>query len=335
MPATLHRPMPAPCATADQLERDTHCLRTVSKDVRGELRLLDRERRRCPDSDCRTLVTDHVLRAEVATHDPCDEVPELDGRLFVRRLVTTFREVDGTSRGVHAGDFAWNTGDIVVRGDLRGMTNVGTHREPAFEGCQECHMPGDMEGMLCGRVIKATDDSLVGTQVTGAYRLRFDASEGAQDTDLRGTFEGVTLRACRDDTTGERTCVELGTLPVASHPNPWTVQDVGFEVRTWTDALAGSADVVNWGSHTGLNANYHTVVTLPEPASQVDITLVHFVTQATVEAVNAAGVVVATATMTVGQDTPETLSLSGPGITQLHVRPPQDETLITRLCWVA
>lgn len=330
----LTRKRPRPCATPEQLDRGTHCLHPVSKDVRGELRLLDRERRRCPEDGCETLVTDHVLRVEVTSHEPCDKAPDLDGRLIVRQLVTTFSEPDGTSRGVHAGAFTWASSSMVIGGQLRGMTNVGTHREPAFEPCQECHMPGDMEGMLCGRVVKAKDQRLIGMQVTGAYRFRYEASEGADDSELRGTFEGVTIQRCETgDEPGERGCVDLSEEPTGSHPNPWTFEDVTFEVHTYTGVADPTADIVTWGTHTGLRAGYETKVTLPQPASQVSITLVHFVTQATVEAVNAAGAVVATATMTVGEDTPETLVLSGPGITAVHVHPPQGETLITEVCW--
>ena len=46
-----------------------------------------------------------------------------------------------------------------------------------------------------------------------------------------------------------------------------------------------------------------------------------------------AGTPVATSSMTVPQQTPETLVLSGAGIVTVLVDAPSDEVLLTRLCW--
>ena len=85
------------------------------------------------------------------------------------------------------------------------------------------------------------------------------------------------------------------------------------------------------GVATGLNANYETRITLPGPASSVNITLIHFSSPATVKAYDAGGAFVDSATMTVA-GTPQTLTLSGPGITSLVVFAPQNETLILEIC---
>lgn len=315
---------------AAELWKHRVCMHPVSKNVEGRFDLLDRERQECeaPRKECVTLKTDHLVRARMTSHEPCDSKVGgvLDGELVVRRLVHAFVDGSAENRGTHTGDFRWRGDGVLVEGDMSGMTNVGTHREPAFDPCQECHERGVMEGRLCGRIIKAKDERLVGCVVTGAYRFRFDPSEGFQDTGFTGTFEGLVVCSC-----ARRPCLELGSLPAGSHANPWTIDGHTFEVFDHTGAATPTAEVVTWGAFTGLNANYRTVIDLPAAASSVDITLVHFSTAAEVRALDGAGGVVDAATMTVA-GTPETLTLTGPGIVRLVVVPPQDETLILRIC---
>ena len=303
------------------------CLEPVSKNLRGELRLLDRERQECEEPRCLTLKTDHLLKLEVESHEPCDsEVGRLlDGTLVVRRLVHDLSNGTGEGRGLHTGEFRWaGTGGVRVAGHLSGMTNVGTHRQPPFDPCQECHAPGYMEGRLCGRIERAEDRRLVGCQVTAAYRLRFDPSEGFQDTVVQGTLEGLVVCSCGR-------CLDFTGFPVGSHANPWSVGGHSFHVIDGSGSPASSADVVTLGGFTGLHAGFQTKITLAAPASAVDITLVHFSTPATVTAFDASATAVDSATMTVA-NTPETLHLTGSGITTLLVDAPQDETLILELC---
>lgn len=323
-----------PCPTARQLWERTHCLRSVSKDVKGELTRLDLDHRKCETEagSCATLVTDHLLRARLESHEPCDDRrPNTDGELVVRRLVTTFRDDDGHNRGVHAGEFRWRSKGLVIEGRLRGMTNVGTHRRPAFDDCQECHSPGMMEGVLCGRIVKARDRGLVGDQVTASYRFRFDPSKEFQDTAFTGTIEGVVIHDCEGKPGGGRDCLDLTGLPVGTNPNPWTIAGHTFEVRDHTGAVMPTTEIVSWSATTGLHAWFDTTITLPTPAASVDITLVHYSSPATVTAYDASGAATDSATMTLNA-TPETLHLTGPGITSLQVKAPQDETLILRVC---
>jgi hypothetical protein len=65
----------------------------------------------------------------------------------------------------------------------------------------------------------------------------------------------------------------------------------------------------------------------------VDVTLVHFAQPATATAFDASGAAVATATMTAAQQIPETLALTGAGITSVVVESPQDEVLMPKICW--
>lgn len=80
-------------------------------------------------------------------------------------------------------------------GRISGMTNVGTHREPAFfPACQRCDDTLVMEGRLCGSVVSSQDPRLKNSQVFGVYRIRLYSLTNASD--VKGTFEGVLLRPC-------------------------------------------------------------------------------------------------------------------------------------------
>jgi hypothetical protein len=175
------------------------CLSPVSKDVSGELRLFDSELQQCSDQECRTLKTDHVMTLNVNGNrdDRCDSrlAGILDGRLLVRPLITALID-DGEHRGTHTGDFIWKGAGARVEGTLSGMTNVGTHRKEPFEPCQECFAPGYMEGRLCGQIVRAAEERLVGCTVTAVYLFRFDASQGFRDSPVSGTIEGVVVCAC-------------------------------------------------------------------------------------------------------------------------------------------
>jgi hypothetical protein len=173
------------------------CLDEVSKDLKGELDLLDAEERVCERWDCKTLVVQHLLRIEVMSHR-CDSAlgAALDGMLLSRDLTTVYADGSGLRRGLHAGSFLWRTGIGILQGRLRGLTNEGTHREPAFRACQECDQVGVMEGRLCGRLVRAKDPELVGLQVSAAYRISFDASEQGGRGGVAGTIEGVLVRSC-------------------------------------------------------------------------------------------------------------------------------------------
>jgi len=305
------------------------CLYPVSKNARGDLSLLERELQTCEEEDCRTLKTDHLLKLEVRGHEPCDSGASklLDGVLYVRRLITAFVDGSGENRGLHTGLFDWVGNGARVRGSLSGTTNAGTHRQPVFDPCQECRAPGYMEGRLCGRIVRAKDERLRGCRVAASYRMLFDPSEGAIDSGITGTIEGLIVCSC-----GKKDCLDLTGFPTAAHPNPWSVGGYSFLVHDFSGTPTATADVVTWGAFTGLNAGFETHIALPSPADAVDLTLVHFSAPATVEALDGGGGVVDTETMTAAGGTSETLHLSGGGIETLVVKAPQDETLILEIC---
>lgn len=307
------------------------CLDEVSKNARGDLCLIHRERQECEPEKCLTLKTRHMLRLELRSHDPCDSDlgQLLDGQFFALNLVTAFADGSGEQRGTHTADFEWVTPDVTVHGSMSGITNAGTHREPPFDPCQECYAPGFMEGRLCGRIVKSRKEELVGCAVTAVYRFRFDPSEGAIDTGVEGTVEGVVVCPCRV----EQNCIDFTAFPAMAHPNPWVVGGTTFQVLDFQGNPTATADVVTWGAFTGLNVNYETRVALPSPASGVEATLVHFVQPATVTALDGNGTVVDTATMTNTQAVAQTLTLSGANIERLLITAPQDETLLLELCY--
>ncbi len=188
-----------PCGYLDQpkpLYRRPICLNEVSKNLRGDLRRLAIKRRECDDPKCVTLKTVHALRVEVRSYD-CDSnvAKRMDGQLVIPRLVHALNN-DGHGRGTHTGSFIWDGNGIDVEGEISGMTNLGTHRRPVFDDCQQCDERGVMEGRLCGRIVDAKKKKLIGCRVVAAYRIRFDPSESFQDTAVTGTLEGLIVCPC-------------------------------------------------------------------------------------------------------------------------------------------
>ena len=210
---------------------------------------------------------------------------------------------------------------------MSGMTNVGTHRQPVFDPCQECHDPGYMEGRLCGRIVKADDQRLLGCQVVGAYRFRFDPSEGFQDTGIRGSLEGAVVCTC-----GRGKCVNFRSFAVADHPNPWEINGCTFHVFDHQDVPTANTSVVAMGgAFNGLNAGYRTRIELPGPATEVSVTVINYSTPPVVAALDAGGNVVDSAVVS-SAGSPETVVLTGSGIEAVEIRSPQNETLILEFC---
>jgi hypothetical protein len=174
------------------------CVSALSKDLSGTLHLGETKPHQCTKPVCKTLKTVHQLTVKVATHAPCDSKAGtlLDGTLVVERLVTVFDQ-DGTHRGLHAGDFTWHgTAGITVAGRMSGVTNVGSHRAPAFTECQKCDDKGVMEGRLCGQITSPNTPALNGCQVVADYRIKFDPGATGGQGAIRGTLEGVIVCSC-------------------------------------------------------------------------------------------------------------------------------------------
>jgi hypothetical protein len=174
------------------------CLSALSKDLTGLLKLADSKPHQCHTPPCKTLKVVHQLDLKAVGHAPCDSPPSklVDGNIAIARLVTVFDQ-DGSHRGFHAGDFVWQgVPGLQVVGRISGVTNVGTHRAPAFTDCQKCDDKGVMEGRLCGQIASTSHAALNGCQVVAAYRIKFDPGGTGGQGAVRGTLEGVIICSC-------------------------------------------------------------------------------------------------------------------------------------------
>jgi hypothetical protein len=180
----------------DIFKRDV-CVNAASKNLAGDLRLLDSRKHQCAVPSCQTLKTLHRLKFQARVNRPCDSRlgRRFSGTVVVERFVTAFDQ-DGQHRGFHAGDFEWIGVGFKAVGRLSGMTNVGTHRLPVFADCQRCDARGVMEGRLCGHVVDTLDPALKACQIFGSYRIKFDPSIAGGSGAITGIFEGVVICPC-------------------------------------------------------------------------------------------------------------------------------------------
>ncbi len=308
------------------------CLNSLSKDLEGELRLVESEKERCRELDCTTLETIHQLELRASRHDCDSEVGAvLDGTLHSGDLVHKFEDGDGLRRGVHEGSFRWKGAGALAIGTLQGVTNAGTHRKPAFDECQRCDNPGVMEGLLLGTIRRARDRGLIGCGVQAAYRLRFEASSKGGSGAVAGTLEGALICDCPGEP--PRTCVELGALPQGPGSNPRTEQGVGFTV--YDDAagtLAGNTQIRTLGMSAGLDVGYSTEIRLPVACALVEATLMTQAQPAVLEGFSGATPVGADK-MTGAQNVEETLRVPGPSIDRAVITAKAHETVLVRFCY--
>jgi hypothetical protein len=298
------------------------CVSPVSKDLRGELVLVHSEPEECRALDCKTLETQHHLKLAVVAHDCDSEVAKLlDGTLASGDLAHKFADADGTHRGVHEGTFRWTGRGVAVVGTLRGVTNAGTHRPPAFDECQKCDSPGVMEGLLVGTIRRAPDRRLIGCTVQAIYKLRFDAATDGGHGAVEGTLEGAIVCDCPGP---QKVCIDLSTVTPATGPNPLsTPQGVEFNV-----VGAANYEIRTMGSgFLGLDVLRQTDIKLP-PSSAIEATLVTTAQPATLEGFDGATSVGVTS-MSGTRDVAETLTLSAARIDGA----PADETVLLRFCF--
>ncbi len=170
------------------------CMKPISKNIKGEFDIVDRERQHCDEPDCVTLKVRAKFRNTVRSHAPCDSraAQALDGTMEGDMVFSYIR--GGRRRGCHLGRFEWNGQHSTAIGRMRGMTNVGTHRRPVAH-CEECHEPGHMEGCLDAVIVKGKHK---GCRVKATYMINFDPATHPQDTHFVGTIEGVLICDCED-----------------------------------------------------------------------------------------------------------------------------------------
>ena len=103
------------------------CLTPLSRNLEGELGEPDIEHRACRKPECVTLTSVQTLLLKLGDAEECDKLPDLQGAIEVRDLVHVF-DGDGTGRGMHSGEFRWQSSIGLIMGRLAGITNAGTHR---------------------------------------------------------------------------------------------------------------------------------------------------------------------------------------------------------------
>lgn len=179
------------------LDATNVCLYPLSKNVEGDLEQVGARTDECPAAGCLTLKAAQRLYLKVGTNEPCDstEALALSGDMEVLDVVAAFANADGWARGLHTGRFRWTGAGALATGRWSGVINAGTHRKPAFRGCQECHQPGVLEGRLWG-VVEAGDPLLNGAAVVASYRITFQPSESGGTGPLTGSLEGLLVALC-------------------------------------------------------------------------------------------------------------------------------------------
>jgi hypothetical protein len=309
------------------------CLSSLSKDLEGELRLIESELELCRERDCTTLETLHHLELRAARHDCDSDVAGLlDGTLHSGDLVHKFEGGDGKRRGIHEGHFRWRGAGVVADGTLQGVTNAGTHRQPAFDDCQRCDNPGVMEGLLLGTIRRARDRRLLGCGLQAAYRLRFDPSSQGGRGAVTGTLEGAIVCDCRREPTCT-TCIDFSAMQPGAGPNPRVEQGVSFVVHDAAGNTLPNTQIGPLGGFTGLDIGFRTDIKLPFACTAVEATLVTGAHPAVLEAFNSDGTQAGVATMTGAQNVAETLRVTGTSIDNAVITAPSEETRLLRFCF--
>src|SRR5262249_61467083 len=105
--------------------RQRFCLSGLSKNLKGRLKLAEKDEQRCEEPACRTLKTVHALKVDVRANRPADSRlgQALSGTLVVERLASAF-DTDGMHRGFHGGGFVV----AGTRGKGGGPGSGGAHR---------------------------------------------------------------------------------------------------------------------------------------------------------------------------------------------------------------
>lgn len=179
---------------------DPVCLQVVSRDLSGRFGSPLGEVEDCPDMDCFTRRTTQKLRFDATANEECDEGAGavLDTTIF-GRVEHLFKGQTGGARGIHSGTVFWTLSQGHGRGtgNMRGVTNAGTHRAPVFRACEGCDAP-TMQGSL-----EATATIGPGTSAPRVVLLRAVYKIALQEPgeeglvgNFKGTLEGVVMFFC-------------------------------------------------------------------------------------------------------------------------------------------
>ena len=187
---------------AAALLTNTYCLDEVSKNVEGEVFVLDAAQKSCHQPTCESLMLVQRLRLDLSSNGPpCDSSlgTKLDGVMRVGNLTTVFTGPGENLRGVHAANFSWNfVGGGFVSGTLEGITNAGIVRSPKFQPCERCNQTGILTGHLFATGINVPGIPVTDFHVDAVYRLAWDPLATIHGTaSVIGTLEGVIIMPCQ------------------------------------------------------------------------------------------------------------------------------------------
>src|SRR4051812_7290219 len=94
---------------ANALLNNKYCLEEVSKNIDGQVTVLNAIQMTCSRPTCEPLTLVQLLRLNVRSNPDCDSKlgAILDGSMEVRDLTTVYAGPSEHRRGVHAANFAW------------------------------------------------------------------------------------------------------------------------------------------------------------------------------------------------------------------------------------
>lgn len=128
-------------------------------------------------------------------------------------------------------------------------------------------------------------------------------------------------------------CLNFRHVPEGDGPNPLVQQGVRFTRYDAGGTPEPTSRVSTVAGRVGLSLGFRLEIALPAASSEVEVTLIHFSRPAKAVAMDAAGTVVDSASMTAARNTPETLTLHGAGITRVIVDAPQNEAFLLDVCY--
>ncbi|HET8914006.1 MAG TPA: hypothetical protein VFN23_21210, partial [Ktedonobacteraceae bacterium] len=148
---------------------------------------------------------------------------------------------------------------------------------------------------------------------------------------MRSIQSTIGLRARAGDPPATRTVIDFSNRAPGSGPNPDTEQGVSFnafDANGKSLPVSHILSVPGMGTQvTGFDCQWNVNVTLPTPATFVQLTLTPLVKSVRVEAFNADGSSAGSATTMIPYGrTPETLTITGQAITRIVIQPHSDFT---------
>ncbi|HYO16918.1 MAG TPA: hypothetical protein VE685_27280 [Thermoanaerobaculia bacterium] len=168
-----------------------------------------------------------------------------------------------------------------------------------------------------------------------SFNIVFAREEAPLPAPAAAAVPNVKVIGTIDDVA--RVCVDFRQRPAGTAENPWTDQGVRFEVRGADGKLLPQGRIERWRPEetVGLNAGSRLDVILPGSVSWVELIVSHR-PPFRVLAFNAGGALVAThAPEGSGGGGPETIVLTGEGMSRLEVHAAGNEKLLHRLCFVS